>query len=82
MGKSYEKRIVDEKDWLKVLCRMEEGSIGIVVLSGLKLSDVERVELYTYRERKPGQTSGLAKVWRKDGGMYNLGIRAHLIEWD
>lgn len=71
---------VDKKKYLQVLIHMDLGSIGIALYGGLKIDDIDRMELYMVENRKPGQASGQVKVFTGTH-QYNLNVRAHMIDW-
>jgi hypothetical protein len=78
MGK---KIVVDKTKYLQVLIHMDVASIAIALNGGLKLDDIETMELYMVTDRKPGQSSGHVKVYTGTH-QYNLAVRAHMIVWD
>lgn len=74
------KKVIEKKDYLKVLVHMSTGSIGIALYEGLKIDDIESMELYMVENRKPGEPSGHVKVKTKEFH-FNLMVRAHMIDW-
>lgn len=74
------KIVVERNQYLAVLSQLTPSSVALVLSCGLKLDDIEQMELYPSEQRRVGEPTGLLKV-KAGNGFYNLGVRAHLIEW-
>lgn len=79
-----EKRIMVEKSmYLRVLAQLDPGGVAMAVIGGLKLDDIESMELFFADEnkRRIGEPSGRILV-ETSSAMFHLGVKAYLIHWD
>lgn len=66
------KKIVEKKDYVRVLSCLDRLSVIVALNSGLKTDDIKEFEMYN---------TGMIRVIT-EGHLLNLRVNLKLIEWD